>query len=286
MPQFPTPVDHSLDAVDPKSPIRVVYPKDFYPNPQTVHFPLGKTTYWILGPEDGTKVVLVHGISTPSLIWRNVGPYLAKNGFRVLLYDLYGRGYSEAPDTPYNPDLYATQLALLLQYVRWDSAHIVGLSMGGGVTAAFAATFPHLVTEKVIFLASAGVIQGVPSEPPPPPEIEPELASDSSNTLKVMPKLQREVLPGYHRAFASSFRHGILGDMENAFKMIADTPRIKSCIIHGTGDRTVSVKAGERIKGILTSAEWVPIEGADHDLIVAPAYFEQARSEILKFLKT
>ena len=43
--------------------------------------------------------------------------------------DLYGRGYSEAPDTIYNHDLYTTQLALLLQHIRWDSTHIVGLSM-------------------------------------------------------------------------------------------------------------------------------------------------------------
>ena len=43
--------------------------------------------------------------------------------------DLYGKGYSEAPKTVYDAALFVTQLALLLQFVRWNSAHIVGYSM-------------------------------------------------------------------------------------------------------------------------------------------------------------
>ncbi|KIJ24858.1 hypothetical protein M422DRAFT_38981, partial [Sphaerobolus stellatus SS14] len=251
----------------------------------TVLFPLGKTTYWLLGPEDGTKVVLVHGISIPCIIWRNVAPYLAESGFRVLVYDLHGRGYSEAPNTIYNHDLYTTQLALLLQHIRWDSAQIVGLSMGGGITAAFAALFPNLITEKIVFLASVGLMQELPAEAPALPDADPELTADPSNVQKLMPKLQRENLPGFARALASSFRDGPLRGLENAFKMVADTPRLKCCIIHGTGDRTVPLKAGERIKEHIPSAQWVPIQGADHDLIIAPEYYEQVRGEILKFLK-
>lgn len=68
----------------------------------------------------------------PSLVWELVAKRLATAGFRVLIYDLYGRGYSEAPDalsTPYNTELYITQLALLMQAVGWRKARIVGLSM-------------------------------------------------------------------------------------------------------------------------------------------------------------
>ena len=43
--------------------------------------------------------------------------------------DLYGRGYSDAPKTTYDTTLYTTQLALLMQYLKWDKANIVGLSM-------------------------------------------------------------------------------------------------------------------------------------------------------------
>ena len=56
----------------------------------------------------------------------------------------------------YHTQLYTSQLALLLQHVGWSKAIIVGLSMGGAITAAFADTFPHLVDGRVAFLASVG----------------------------------------------------------------------------------------------------------------------------------
>lgn len=46
--------------------------------------------------------------------------------FRV---DLHGKGYTDAPKTDYHANLFVTQLALLLQYLKWDHAHIAGFSM-------------------------------------------------------------------------------------------------------------------------------------------------------------
>ena len=43
--------------------------------------------------------------------------------------DLYGKGYSQAPQTAYDANLFITQLALLMQYVKWERANIVGFSM-------------------------------------------------------------------------------------------------------------------------------------------------------------
>lgn len=43
--------------------------------------------------------------------------------------DLYGKGYSEAPALPYDASLFTIQLALLMQYVKWDAATIIGFSM-------------------------------------------------------------------------------------------------------------------------------------------------------------
>ena len=46
-----------------------------------------------------------------------------------LCVDVYGRGYSEAPKLPCDPNLCIIQLALLLQYVGWDATDVVGFSM-------------------------------------------------------------------------------------------------------------------------------------------------------------
>ena len=73
--------------------------------------------------------------------------------------DLYGRGYSDAPQTTYDSTLYTTQLALLMQYLKWEKANIIGVSMGGAIAAAFTAQFPHLVDESVGLIASAGLME-------------------------------------------------------------------------------------------------------------------------------
>ncbi len=78
-------------------------------------------------------------------------PYLAA--------DLYGRGYSDAPQTTYDASLYVTQLALLLQYIGWQKVNVVGLSMGGAIATSFVDQFPHLVTDKLALIASAGILE-------------------------------------------------------------------------------------------------------------------------------
>jgi pimeloyl-ACP methyl ester carboxylesterase len=105
------------------------------------------------------QVILIHGLSVPSLIYHRLVPYLTSANHRVLLYDLYGRGYSDAPQTTYDAPLYAIQLALLMQHVRWDSARLVGLSMGGSIVAYFTSTFPWLVENRVALLASTGLVE-------------------------------------------------------------------------------------------------------------------------------
>ena len=57
----------------------------------------GYTHYQWAGPEDGQVVVLLHGFSVPYFLWDYVFKDLSEAGFRVLRYDLYGRGYSDPP---------------------------------------------------------------------------------------------------------------------------------------------------------------------------------------------
>ncbi|CCM01946.1 uncharacterized protein FIBRA_04019 [Fibroporia radiculosa] len=199
------PVHHSIEALPASSKIRSLYPENTFPNGAYVQLPHGKTRYWLLGPEGGTKLVLIHGLSTPAITWIEIGPYLASRGFRVLIYDLYGKGYSEAPQTTYHTSLFVSQLALLMQYIRWDSAHITGFSMGGAIAAAFAATLPHLVEGKVILMSSAGV-----HELPPPEESPAQKAPVKSPIpqFQELISLQYEVLPGYDYGVKSCLRDG------------------------------------------------------------------------------
>ena len=58
----------------------------------------GLTHYDLSGPFDGKVVVLIHGICGPFGIWSKIENSLSSQGFRILKYDLYGRGYSDRPD--------------------------------------------------------------------------------------------------------------------------------------------------------------------------------------------
>jgi len=86
--KLPTPAVHpSLESVPASSKVRELYPDDFYPGGAYVNLPMGRTRYWLFGPEDGIKIVLIHGLTIPAITWKDVAPTLSKK-FRVLAYGL------------------------------------------------------------------------------------------------------------------------------------------------------------------------------------------------------
>ncbi|NOT06826.1 MAG: alpha/beta hydrolase [Gemmatimonadales bacterium] len=98
----------------------------------------GTTHYEMAGPDSGRVVVLVHGFSVPYYIWDSTAAGLSGAGYRVLRYDLFGRGFSDRPDLEYDGALYDAQLGELLDSLRVTGpVDLVGLSFGGFVTAHF-----------------------------------------------------------------------------------------------------------------------------------------------------
>ncbi|HAC59081.1 MAG TPA: hypothetical protein DCF73_12095 [Rhodobiaceae bacterium] len=122
-----------------------------------LELPEGTVHYRLEGPEDGQLVVLVHGFSTPSIIWSRYFKPLTDAGYRVLAFDIYGRGLSDRPNTIYNADLFDSQLTGLLDALGINRrVDIVGYSMGGGVVAIFAARHPERVRSMTL-IAPAGL---------------------------------------------------------------------------------------------------------------------------------
>ena len=117
----------------------------------------GFVHYELDGPVEGDVVVLVHGFSTPLFVWDPVFENLVKEGFRVLRYDLYGRGYSDRPHTTYNMDFFIHQLLELLEQLGLtkDRINLVGLSMGGGICVVFADKYPNMI-KKVSLIDPIG----------------------------------------------------------------------------------------------------------------------------------
>ncbi|MBY6093069.1 alpha/beta fold hydrolase [Maritimibacter alkaliphilus] len=115
---------------------------------------------WVMPEANPTKApvaVLVHGFSTPLSTWDHLAPELARMGYRVLMYDLYGRGYSDRVDGPEGRDFFLTQLNDLLNDQGITRPFtLVGYSMGGAIAAAFAARWPERL-DQLVLLAPAGM---------------------------------------------------------------------------------------------------------------------------------
>ncbi|SHL28248.1 Pimeloyl-ACP methyl ester carboxylesterase [Roseovarius marisflavi] len=117
----------------------------------------GRTHYRWLGATRGPVAVCVHGLTTPSFVWNGLTPGLGALGFRVLIYDLYGRGYSDRPSGPQDSAFFVTQLEELLEDQGIDGdITLLGYSMGGSVATAFAALFPERLRQLVL-IAPAGL---------------------------------------------------------------------------------------------------------------------------------
>ena len=117
----------------------------------------GVTAYRWHGGQRGPVVVAVHGLTTPSQVWDSVAEGLVALGYRVLTYDLYGRGLSDAPAGPQDAAFFLRQLNDLLddQGVG-DDVTLMGYSMGGSIATAFAAQQGHRL-ERLILVAPAGI---------------------------------------------------------------------------------------------------------------------------------
>ena len=108
------------------------------------------THYQLLGPSGGPLAICVHGLSTPSFVFEALAAFLIGRGYRVLLYDHYGRGYSDRPKGRQDARFFASHLTELLDHLdlneRFD---LYGYSMGGSIAAAYAAQNPSSVKQLI-----------------------------------------------------------------------------------------------------------------------------------------
>ncbi|KAG6009538.1 hypothetical protein E4U21_002174 [Claviceps maximensis] len=141
----------------------MVYGLESFPGGRDVDTPYGSIRAYEFGPQHGRKVLLVHGISTSCVTLSHIAHALVERGCRVMLFDLFGRGFSDGVgDLPHDTRLYTTQILLVLASspLAWTGTrgfHLLGYSLGGGIAVPFANAFPHMVSTLVL-LAPAGLI--------------------------------------------------------------------------------------------------------------------------------
>jgi 3-oxoadipate enol-lactonase len=91
----------------------------------------------------GPAVVLIHGFPLNRKMWRPQFNALPAAGFRLITPDLRGFGESDAPDGPYSIDLFADDVAGLLDHLEIERAVIGGMSMGGYILCNLLERYPE-----------------------------------------------------------------------------------------------------------------------------------------------
>jgi len=96
------------------------------------------------GQPNGRTVMLFHGMNFGGFYFAGPIAILRKEGFRVVVPDQIGFGRSSKPIIPYNFHDMALNSRRLLQSLGIAKVTIVGHSMGGMLSARFAASFPDI----------------------------------------------------------------------------------------------------------------------------------------------
>lgn len=113
--------------------------------------------YYVLGPENGLPVVLIHGLGGRADDWQNLAPYLIRAGYQVYLPDLPGYGQSEQPAAfSYSVPDEASIVVGFFDALQLRQVDLGGWSMGGWIVQRVAAVHPERVRCLMLF-DSAGL---------------------------------------------------------------------------------------------------------------------------------
>ena len=98
----------------------------------------GITAYKDIGDKSNEVIVLVHGATFGSLAYEEYVNVFLENGYRVITYDQYGRGYSDRIDNNVSIELMEKQLKELIEYCEVEDVILYGVSFGAAVVAKYA----------------------------------------------------------------------------------------------------------------------------------------------------
>lgn len=242
----------------------------------------GKVRYEVAGPETGDKVVLVHGLIGHMHVWDYQFEFLVEKGYRVLRYDLYGRGFSERVKGEHGAELFMSQIKDLLEFVKFDSPfHLIGLSMGGAISTRYASHHPEMI--KSLFLVDC---YGIPT--PNDPGIRIVQAKGIGEALIGTlggPILKRAPIKGVfdkekHKGFAKWFsapmvingsKRALLSTLRN-FMLENHVPHyerinnldIPKMILWGKEDQVLPFHYGQKIHALVPNARFEVFEKCGH----------------------
>ncbi len=258
-----------------------------------IQLPDGVTHYEAGGPDTAKVVILVHGFSVPYYIWNGTYDSLVQQGFQVIQYDEFGRGYSDRPDAAYDPAFYRKQLFDLIQALKLKTpVSLAGVSFGGGVITDFAIHYPTLVDKVVLVdpvfrFRKAGASEGVVN-------FYMALNHEEQATGQLDDFKYPDRFPGWVERYKNQmeykgFRHALVSTLTNHsgdsivsnYKKL-DALHKKVLLVWGKEDQTVTFNFSDSLRNLL-QVDFFPVDDAGHlPQLEKPVLVNQ---KIISFLK-
>lgn len=239
----------------------------------------GVTHYDISGPDTGRVAVLVHGFSVPYYIWDSTAVALVTAGFRVVRYDVFGRGLSDRPDATYDGTLYDRQLSELLDSLRIAGpVDLMGLSYGGYVTGHFVATHPRRVRTLTLVdpVAVTRPLPGLLATPVVGAWYWQTMVAPTQADGQLSDFLHPERWPdwvgryrpqmryrGFGRALLRSALTSSRTDYAAHYTAVGKTG-VPALLIWGKQDSTVSIAHSGVIRNAIPGIDFFPVDSAGH----------------------
>ena len=252
-------------------------------------------------------IVLVHGFSTPSFVWRGLLDNFTNSGYKVLVYDHFGRGYSERPSVKYDKYLYLETLReLILSQKIQEKIHLVGYSMGGPIVGYYAEQY-YEETQSASLIAPAGFSKSIPDlrSWTTMPILgdwywrvfgdrlygignmsETRFSDDplSINEDEFVPLFNEQLqYRGFNEALLSTIRNFNLFDVRDMYESLS-TKKIPMLALWGKQDGVVPFSGSLEFQRIFPDGKLISIEEGTHDITYRQP--SQVSKEILDFLES
>jgi pimeloyl-ACP methyl ester carboxylesterase len=246
----------------------------------------------------GEPLVLIPGSASSGDIYFMHVPVFSRE-YRVVTYDPRGAGRSDAPDNPYSMEMMADDLAGLLDVIGIDSAHILGLSMGGSIAQHFALRYPKKVISLILGCANCGGPHFTISNDPEvidffqnPKELSPEEGAMRMFRLTMSQEFIDKNPGLMKRNIEELLKHpappqGQIGQWQAnmGHDTYAKLPEIKvpTLVIHGDADRIVPVENGRVLASRIPGAELAILSKMGH--LFSCEAFDESNRIMLDFLR-
>lgn len=242
----------------------------------------------------GPLVVFLHGIGGNRTNWEGQLDYFGKR-FCAVSWDARGYGASDDPPQTLKFSDFADDLVRLLDALKAQRAHLVGLSMGGMIIQDFYGRYPERVATLSLVDTSSG-FGGVPEEVRrdflarrlDPLERGLTPADIAPNVVEVLvaksaPAAVREQLRASLAALRKEpYKQALHAIITTDFRPVLPRITVPTLVIVGEEDQVTPPSASEFLVKNITGASLVKIPGAGHlTNIEKPEVFNSALETFL-----